>query len=62
MFATALQDFAENFNTLESEFMSNQIEQQSDYAIAAVVYADEGDAAITALWQAVRQRDRKSVV
>ena len=45
MFATALQDFAENFNTLESEFMSNQIEQQSDYAIAAVIYADEGDAA-----------------
>ncbi|WP_255265277.1 DUF2478 domain-containing protein [Neisseria sicca] len=35
--------------------MSNQIEQQSDYAIAAVVYADEGDAAITALWQAVRR-------
>ena len=55
MFATTLQDFAQNFNTLESEFMSNQIEQQSDYAIAAVVYADEGDAAITALWQAVRR-------
>ena len=35
--------------------MSNQIEQQSEYAIAAVVYADEGDAAITALWQAVRR-------
>lgn len=31
------------------------MEQRSDYAIAAVVYADEGDAAITALWQAVRQ-------
>ena len=35
--------------------MSNHMEQRSDYAIAAVVYADEGDAAITALWQAVRQ-------
>ena len=55
MFATTLQDFAQNFNTLESEFMSNQIEQQSEYTIAAVVYADEGDAAITALWQAVRR-------
>ena len=63
MFATTLQDFVQNFNTFESEFMSNQIEQQSEYAIAAVVYADEGDAAITALWQAVRrlQQDGWSV-
>ena len=50
MFATTLQDFVQNFNTFESEFMSNQIEQQLDYAIAAVVYVDEGDAAIIALW------------
>lgn len=33
--------------------MPNHIKQQPDYAVAAVVYADEGDAAANALWQAV---------